>query len=85
MFSVRQHCLHCLSFSQVLYVLLLTIYLLLGLIYGAVGINYGYPDVNAVGSLMYTDNGESLEYIAGLPFKTYLYLAGCWYLQVVHC
>ena len=66
----------CLSFSRVLYVLLLTIYLLLGLIYGAVGINYGYPDVNAVGSLMYTDNGESLEYIAGLPFKTYLYLAG---------
>ena len=49
----------CLSFSRVLYVLLLTIYLLLGLIYGAVGINYGYPDVNAVGSLMYTDNGES--------------------------
>ncbi len=75
----------CLSLSKILYIALIVIYWLAGLIYGAVGLNYGYPDVNAIGSLMYTDNNESLEYIAGLPVKTYLYLGVMTVSAVVAC
>ncbi|MBD2795466.1 phosphoethanolamine transferase [Xenorhabdus sp. 18] len=42
------------------------------MLYTPIGLNYGYPDVNAVGSLIYTNSNETAEYISGLSVSTYL-------------
>ncbi|WP_319939476.1 sulfatase-like hydrolase/transferase [Xenorhabdus littoralis] len=60
------------SVSKRIYILLITFFSFIGMIYTPIGLNYGYPDVNAVGSLLYTNQNETLEYISGLPVSTYL-------------
>lgn len=45
---------------------------LIGVIYSPVGLTYGYPDVNSIGSLIYTNKNEAIEFISGLPLFTYL-------------
>lgn len=40
--------------------------------YMPVGAIYGSPDVNVVGSVMYTHKAESLEYLVGLPTKVWV-------------
>ncbi|WP_232370202.1 phosphoethanolamine transferase [Xenorhabdus lircayensis] len=52
--------------------MLIAFFSLVGMAYTPIGLNYGYPDVNAVGSLIYTNQNETLEYISGLPVLTYL-------------
>jgi glucan phosphoethanolaminetransferase (alkaline phosphatase superfamily) len=38
-----------------------------GACYAPVGINYGFPDINVIGSLMYTNPNEAHEFIASIP------------------
>ncbi|WP_208615241.1 phosphoethanolamine transferase [Xenorhabdus kozodoii] len=51
---------------------MITFFSLLGMLYTPIGLNYGYPDINAVGSLIYTNKREAAEYISGLSVSTYL-------------
>ncbi|SFN58698.1 hypothetical protein [Xenorhabdus japonica] len=58
--------------SKRVYIFLITFFSLMGILYTPIGLNYGYPDVNAVGSLIYTNRNETAEYISGLSISTYL-------------
>ncbi|CDG18850.1 hypothetical protein [Xenorhabdus doucetiae] len=58
--------------SKRIYLFLLVFLSLVGMLYTPIGLNYGYPDVNAVGSLIYTNSNETAEYISGLSVSTYL-------------
>ncbi|PHM49602.1 tRNA modification GTPase TrmE [Xenorhabdus miraniensis] len=58
--------------SKRIYTVLIAFFSLVGILYTPIGLNYGYPDVNAVGSLLYTNQNETLEYISGLSLSTYL-------------
>lgn len=52
----------------------LTFYMLIGTFYAPIGVTYGFPDINSVGSLIYTNTNESIEFIKGLPNISYLYI-----------
>ncbi|MDE9567413.1 hypothetical protein KKI93_26355, partial [Xenorhabdus bovienii] len=58
--------------SKRAYIFLIAFFSIVGMIYTPIGLNYGYPDINAVGSLIYTNQNETLEYISGLSASTYL-------------
>ncbi|OTA17026.1 tRNA modification GTPase TrmE [Xenorhabdus vietnamensis] len=58
--------------SKRVYIFSITFFSLVGILYTPIGLNYGYPDVNAVGSLIYTNRNETVEYISGLSISTYL-------------
>ncbi|MDX7985970.1 phosphoethanolamine transferase [Xenorhabdus sp. 12] len=60
------------AINKQLYVFLIIFFSLVGVAYTPIGLNYGYPDINAVGSLIYTNKNETWEYITGLPLSTYL-------------
>ncbi|HBT4088717.1 TPA: sulfatase-like hydrolase/transferase, partial [Klebsiella variicola] len=59
-------------FSRFFYSSIILILSLIGFIYSPVGIIYGYPDINVVGSFLYTDSSESKEFLIGTPFYIYL-------------
>ncbi|HBW5513557.1 TPA: phosphoethanolamine transferase [Klebsiella pneumoniae] len=59
-------------FSKFFYISIILILSLIGFIYSPVGVIYGYPDINVVGSFLYTDSSESKEFLIGTPFYIYL-------------
>ena len=58
--------------SQLLYKLLVVIYSLIGFLYAPTGIIYGSPDVNVVGSFLYTTSEESIGYLKQTPYYAFL-------------
>ncbi|PHM51844.1 phosphoethanolamine transferase [Xenorhabdus sp. KK7.4] len=60
------------SSNKRLYVVLICLFSIVGILYAPLGLNYGFPDINAVGSVLYTNRNETLEYISGFPVSTYL-------------
>lgn len=60
------------AISRRIYVFLIAFFSLIGVLYTPIGLNYGYPDINAVGSLIYTNRNETVEYISSLSVSTYL-------------
>ncbi|WP_167371846.1 phosphoethanolamine transferase [Xenorhabdus beddingii] len=71
-FSAYSFFLFMAAVSKRIYVCLIAFFSLVGMLYTPIGLNYGYPDINAVGSLIYTNQNETLEYISGLSVSTYL-------------
>ncbi|MEG0277904.1 MAG: sulfatase-like hydrolase/transferase [Morganella sp. (in: enterobacteria)] len=68
------------SVSRKVYLVVVLFYALAGMFYAPVGINYGFPDVNSVGSLIYTNSRESAEFFLGISLRIYLFMAallGC--------
>jgi glucan phosphoethanolaminetransferase (alkaline phosphatase superfamily) len=43
-----------------------------GALYAPVGIIYGYPDINVMGSLMYTNPQEAREFLGNIPLTAWL-------------
>ncbi len=68
--------------SKRVYLFLITFFSLVAILYAPVGLNYGFPDINAVGSLLYTNQNETLEYISGFPVSTYLTVMGIFALMM---
>lgn len=60
------------NFSFSIYCIFILAIGLTGVVYSPVGLTYGYPDINSVGSLIYTNKNEAIEFISGLPLFTYL-------------
>ncbi|KAA1192270.1 sulfatase-like hydrolase/transferase [Photorhabdus heterorhabditis] len=60
------------NFSYLIYYTFIFAIGLIGVIYSPVGLTYGYPDINSIGSLIYTNKNETIEFISGLPLFTYL-------------
>ncbi|WP_235846318.1 hypothetical protein [Morganella psychrotolerans] len=68
------------SVSRKVYLVVVLLYALTGIFYAPVGINYGFPDVNSIGSLIYTNSRESAEFFMGISLRIYLFMAallGC--------
>lgn len=55
--------------SPLLCRVIMVAFTILGMGYMSVGAIYGSPDVNVIGSLMYTHAAESREYLSGLPMS----------------
>ncbi|CDH34582.1 putative transmembrane protein (N-terminal); phosphatase (C-terminal) [Xenorhabdus bovienii str. Intermedium] len=70
------------ALSKRVYLFLITFFSLVAILYAPVGLNYGFPDINAVGSLLYTNQNETLEYISGFPVSTYLTVIGIFALMM---
>ncbi len=71
--------------SKRIYICSIAFFSLVGALYTPIGLNYGYPDVNAVGSLIYTNRHETAEYISGLPISTYLTAIAIFFLMLFAC
>ncbi|WP_052250319.1 phosphoethanolamine transferase [Enterobacter sp. Bisph1] len=60
------------SITKIGYRFLVAVYMLAGALYAPVGINYGFPDINVIGSLMYTNPNEANEFLANIPAAAWL-------------
>ncbi|SEQ18202.1 Phosphoethanolamine transferase for glucans (OPG), alkaline phosphatase superfamily [Rosenbergiella nectarea] len=58
--------------SPALYKTLIVIYSIVGFIYAPTGVIYGPPDVNVVGSFLYTTPEESIGFIKQTPFYIFI-------------
>lgn len=56
-----------------LYKTIIIVLLMIAILYCPVGLLYNFPDVNSIGSLMYTNKDESFEFLMNLPLWIYLY------------
>ncbi|NDL00385.1 phosphoethanolamine transferase [Photorhabdus bodei] len=71
------------NFNKYIYYIFVFMIGLVGVIYSPVGLNYGYPDINSVGSLIYTNKNEAFEFISGLPIFTYLVVSAIIILMIL--
>ncbi|MDR0219346.1 MAG: phosphoethanolamine transferase [Enterobacteriaceae bacterium] len=60
------------ALNKRIYILLISFFAIIGILYAPLGLNYGFPDINAVGSVLYTNRNETLEYIGSFPLSTYM-------------
>ncbi|UCB32261.1 hypothetical protein J9874_02823 [Duffyella gerundensis] len=58
--------------GKIPYRFVVMVFTLAGALYAPVGINYGFPDINFIGSLMYTNTNEAHEFISNIPTATWL-------------
>ncbi|WVD69869.1 phosphoethanolamine transferase [Orbus wheelerorum] len=60
---------NCLLFYKFIVFFLMVI----AILHAPVGLLYNFPDVNSIGSLMYTNKDESLEFFFNIPSWVYIY------------
>ncbi|MFS7360397.1 hypothetical protein AB6896_16200 [Rahnella inusitata] len=58
--------------AKIPYRFVVMVFTLAGALYAPVGINYGFPDINVIGSLMYTNTNEAHEFIGNIPAAAWL-------------
>ncbi|KAB8305892.1 phosphoethanolamine transferase [Erwinia endophytica] len=58
--------------GKIIYRFVVMVFTLAGAFYAPVGINYGFPDINVIGSLMYTSTNEAHEFISNIPTAAWL-------------
>jgi len=58
--------------SKIAYRCLVLLFMVVGTLYAPVGINYGFPDINVMGSLMYTNVNEASEFLDNIPVIAWL-------------
>lgn len=58
--------------GKIIYRFVAMVFTLAGALYAPVGINYGFPDINVIGSLMYTNTNEAHEFIGNIPTAAWL-------------
>ncbi|EOU2321739.1 sulfatase-like hydrolase/transferase [Yersinia enterocolitica] len=58
--------------GKIIYRCVVMVFTLAGAFYAPVGINYGFPDINVIGSLMYTSTNEAHEFVGNIPTAAWL-------------
>jgi glucan phosphoethanolaminetransferase (alkaline phosphatase superfamily) len=58
--------------GKISYRFVVIVFTLAAALYAPVGINYGFPDINVIGSLMYTNTNEAHEFIGNIPTAAWL-------------
>lgn len=58
--------------GKIIYRCVVMVFTLAGAFYAPVGINYGFPDINVIGSLMYTNTNEVHEFVGNIPTAAWL-------------
>ncbi|MCW2096366.1 UNVERIFIED_ORG: glucan phosphoethanolaminetransferase (alkaline phosphatase superfamily) [Enterobacter sp. BIGb0239] len=58
--------------GKIIYRFVAMVFTLAGALYAPVGINYGFPDINVIGSLMYTSTNEAHEFVGNIPTAAWL-------------
>lgn len=58
--------------GKIIYRFVVMVFTLAGAFYAPVGINYGFPDINVIGSLMYTSTDEAHEFVGNIPTAAWL-------------
>lgn len=60
------------DFSLLAYRVFIVLFLTIGFLYSPIGVIYGCPDVNVIGSFLYTNSDESREFLINTPWYIYI-------------